>query len=197
MSDSLKQIIFPNAELHYGVILNEQESHYYFQKLNTEIEWKQGEIILFGKKVLEPRLSAWYGDEGASYTYSGKFNIPLPWTKTVLELKTKVEDVAKCSFNSVLLNFYRGGNDSMGWHSDDEPELGKNPIIASLSLGEGREFHLKHKFEKSFPIQKIFLENGSLLLMKGETQHFWKHQVPKSKRAIGGRINLTFRRIML
>ena len=167
-----------------------------FEKLKDCIEWKHQKIKLFGHWVLQPRLTAWYGDEGTDYVYSGLKNIPLPWNAPLLDLKEHVEELSQSTFNSVLLNYYRDGQDSMGWHQDNEKALGLNPTIASLSFGASREFHLRHKFDKSVPTVKSYLENESLLIMSGKTQQFWQHQVPKSKKDIGERINLTFRKII-
>jgi alkylated DNA repair dioxygenase AlkB len=162
------------------------------------IDWQQKNIKLFGKSVPQPRLCAWYGDEAAVYTYSGLVNYPLPWHDSLLPLKAKVESVAQTRFNALLLNCYRNGLDSMGWHSDNEPELGNNPIIASLSFGQTREFLLKHRFDKTLPIYRLSLTDGSLLLMSGTTQHFWKHCIPKIQNGAttACRVNLTFRKII-
>ena len=164
-----------------------------FEQLKNSISWKHEKIHLFGRWVLQPRLSAWYGDEGTDYVYSGLKNIPNPWNDILLNLKKKVEILSGTQFNSVLLNYYRDGQDSMGWHQDNEKELGKNPIIASLSFGVSREFQLRHKFDKSIPKINCLLDDSSLLIMSGETQNYWQHQIPKTKKFIGERINLTFR----
>lgn len=173
--------------------LQVEEAENLKQVLIEEIDWQQREIQLFGRKVKEPRLTAWHGDSGTAYTYSGITLKPLPWGKRLAELKQQVEATTGTRFNSVLLNLYRHGQDSMGWHSDDEPELGRNPVIASLSLGETRPFHLRHRFDASLEKVKLSLGSGSLLLMAGPTQHYWQHQVPKTQRPIGSRLNLTFR----
>ena len=167
-----------------------------FENLKNNISWKHEKIHLFGRWVLQPRLSAWYGDEGTDYVYSGLKNIPSPWNEVLLKLKNQVEDISQAKFNSVLLNYYRTGQDSMGWHQDNEKELGKNPIIASLSFGASREFQLRHKFDKSIPKINCLLDDSSLLIMSGETQQFWQHQIPKTKKLIGERINLTFRYLL-
>ena len=164
--------------------------------LNT-IEWKQEEVYVFGKKHKEPRKTAWYGDEECVYTYAGKKNHPLPWTEELFQLKTDIEAlIPGANFNSVLLNQYRDGNDKMGWHSDNEKELGKNPVIASLSLGATRFFDLKHKRIKSLK-KRLELPAGSLLIMCGSTQENWLHQVPQQKTVKDSRINLTFRTVNL
>jgi alkylated DNA repair dioxygenase AlkB len=162
--------------------------------LNT-IEWKQEEVYVFGKKHKEPRKTAWYGNQECVYSYAGKTNYPIPWTDELVQLKSDIEALLPgTSFNSVLLNQYRDGNDKMGWHSDNEKELGKNPIIASLSLGATRFFDLKHKRIKSLK-KRLELPTGSLLIMCGSTQENWLHQVPQQKKVKEPRINLTFRRV--
>lgn len=169
-----------------------KESDLLFQALEKNTNWRQDYIKFFGKTMPLPRLTAWYGDEGKSYIYSGIEQHPDPWNVTLKEIKNKIETVAKTNFNSVLLNFYRHGQDSVSWHSDDEPELGQNPIIASVSFGGTRKFCFKHKTESTRKME-IDLPHGSLLLMQGETQHHWLHQVPKTKKEVKPRINLTFR----
>jgi alkylated DNA repair dioxygenase AlkB len=161
--------------------------------LNQETHWRQDYIHLFDKTMPLPRLTAWYGDSGKHYIYSGINMYPEPWTATLLEIKAKVEAATATCFNSVLLNKYRTGKDSVAWHSDNEPELGHNPAIASVSFGATRRFVLKHKFDKSMDRVSIDLPHGSLLLMRGSTQHFWLHQIPKTAKQVEARINLTFR----
>jgi alkylated DNA repair dioxygenase AlkB len=165
--------------------------------LITHTPWRQDEITVWNKRYQQPRLVGWYGDPGSAYTYSGITLTPLPWTDLLLDIKKQVEKVAAITFNSVLLNYYRDNNDSMGFHSDDEPELGKKPVIASLSLGEERTFILKHKTNKLTKPFRLRLASGSLLLMKGTTQKHWKHGIAKEAHQSGPRINLTFRRIEL
>lgn len=191
-----EHIKMPDADVSVMRDLNLFE-HYgrVFERLRNETIWQQQEMKIYGKKVLQPRLTAWYGDPERTYVYSGIRNHPLPWTNLLLSLRREVERVSDFSFNSVLLNFYRGGNDSMGFHSDNERELGPMPVIASLSLGESRTFIMKHIKQKDLPPVRIPLESGTLLLMKGETQKFWKHAINKERPNGGGRINLTFRRI--
>lgn len=172
------------------------ESDLYLSDLLKTIPWKQKKIMIFGKPVLEPRLTAWIGDPGAAYTYSGIRMVPLPWTKTLLEIKNRVESSVGEKFNSVLANLYRDHRDSMGLHSDDEKELGKNPLIASISFGATRKFIMKHKTLKTLPQKNYLLEPGSLLIMRGSTQQLWKHGIPKDSRPCGPRINLTFRKIL-
>ena len=165
-----------------------------YAALLEEVDWKQRSIRLMGREVLQPRLTAWYGD--AAYTYSGVTLTPVPWTPLLSELRDLVvAEVGEC-FNSVLCNMYRTGADSMGLHSDDEKELGPHPVIASLSLGAARVFVLRHRKKKAPPV-KIELTHGSLLVMRGTAQAFWKHEVPKDPSASGPRINLTFRRILI
>lgn len=166
-----------------------------FLQLKESIAWRAEEIKIYGRWVMQPRLTAWYGDEGKAYRYSGIEMKPLPWTPYLLEIKNKIEKQCDVSFNSVLLNYYRTGADSMGWHSDDEPELGKNPVIASVSFGAERMFCLRHKEDKKLQV-KVKLTSGSLLYMGGETQHHWQHALPKTAKPVGKRINLTFRRIV-
>jgi len=165
-------------------------------QLLAETNWQQETAHLFDKAIPLPRLTAWSGDAGKAYTYSGIEMQPEPWTATLLALKAAVETVANVSFNSVLLNLYRDGNDSVGWHSDAEPVLGRNPIIASVSLGATRRFSLKHKQQRDLKPVQLNLTHGSLLLMQGPTQHYWVHQVPKTTKPVGQRINLTFRVVL-
>jgi len=168
----------------------------YFHELKQEVDWRQEKIRLFGRHVSVPRLTAWYGDEGKNYTYSGIGMAAKPWIPSLLEIKGAVEKLAAISFNSVLLNLYRDGNDSVAWHSDDEAELGDNPIIGSVSFGEVRRFSSRTKPGVE-PVSRHELElaHGSCVVMKGRSQSLWQHQVPKTKRPSGARINLTFRRI--
>jgi alkylated DNA repair dioxygenase AlkB len=171
------------------------EADQLLESLIDQTPWQQPEVTLFGKKIKSPRLAAWYGDPAATYTYSGLVNEPLPWTPVLSELKKKVEHHCNQPFNSVLLNYYRDGNDAMGWHADNEPELGPAPTIVSLSLGQSRRFLLKHKRNKNIPTTKIDLEHGSLLIMSGNTQRNWKHSISRTKRSVKERVNLTFRLI--
>lgn len=161
-------------------------------RLKDTIQWKQETIQMYGKLLNTPRLTAWYGDNSKTYAFSGKRYDPYAWTPELLMIKHRVEQAAGVNFNSVLLNNYRNGNDSVAWHADDEPELGVNPIIASVSFGQIRRFDVRHKRDHKLKYS-VELENGSLLIMKGDLQHNWEHQVPKSVKAIKDRINLTFR----
>lgn len=167
-----------------------------FQTLFSTTPWRQHSINLFGRTVPIPRLQAWYGDSQCSYSYSSIALIPLPWTHELIQLKEHVETLCSHTFNSVLLNLYRTGQDSNGWHSDDEKELGQQPVIASLSLGATRRFKLCHKIKKEQPIINLELTSGSLLCMSGHSQSHWQHCVPKTARLVEPRINLTFRNIL-
>jgi alkylated DNA repair dioxygenase AlkB len=185
----------PDAEIiYFPDFLQKEEADSLFQELQQNIPWQQDEITIYGKKHLQPRLTALYGNEGKPYSYSNITMQPHYWNLTLQKIKSLVERITETNFTTVLLNSYRDGNDSNGWHADNEKELGKNPVIASLSLGAERNFQLKHNSDINQK-KNIILENGSLLLMKGTTQHFWKHQVPKTTKPIGPRINLTFRTI--
>ena len=166
------------------------------QNINfANINWKQDTINIYGKVSALPRLTAWYGDAGRSYNYSGINSNPSPWNKGLLHIKSLIENVTSAKFNSVLLNWYRSGEAHLGWHADNEKELGINPTIGSVNLGETRDFILRRDDDPSAKIT-IPLEHGSLLIMHGEMQHFWQHSVPKRKRIKGSRINLTFRLIL-
>jgi len=170
---------------------SKSESDSYLKSLKENILWKQESMNMYGKKVYFPRLTAWYGDNDKPYKFSGITLQPHPWTTEILEIKNKIEQQVKVVFNSVLLNRYRDGNDSISWHTAAAPELGKNPIIASVNFGDTRKFQLRHiNTKKKLEIE---LSHGSLLIMQGELQHFWQHQVPKTKELKTERINLTFR----
>ena len=170
------------------------ESSTYYEQLFQEVEWRQEEMQLYGKRVKFPRMTAWYGENDKKYSFSGITLHPIKWTKTMLDIKRSIESKYDVHFNSLLLNLYRGGADSISWHTDAEPELGTNPTIASISFGAQRTFQLKHN-ETNERIN-LKLEDGSLLLMRGSLQHHWKHQIPKTTKPLGGRINLTFRNII-
>lgn len=171
------------------------DSNRWLDSLTNTIQWQQDEIKMFGKKVLIPRLNAWHGDKEVRYSYSGIQLAPNPWTPELLEIKEKVEAVSKVRFNGALVNLYRNGNDSMGWHRDNEKELGQNPVIASVSLGATRTFRLRNIKDKKQLI-KVPLSHSSLLLMTGETQHYWEHDIPKELKIQEPRINITFRAIV-
>lgn len=182
----------PDCFEYYAGIIPAAEADAILACLWKELEWRHQEITLFGRRVLQPRLTAWYGDPGAIYSYSGLQLEPLPWHPLLLALKSRLESFTCKSFNSVLANAYRDGSDSMGWHSDDEKELGSRPTIASLSFGEERRFLLREKGQRS---KAIVLQHGSLLVMKGDSQRRFQHSLPKTRRAAGLRINLTYRMV--
>jgi alkylated DNA repair dioxygenase AlkB len=195
---TFERVAMPDAEVFYLTRLAlAQPDTEVLERLIAEIPWRSEEVVMWGRRMPQPRLTAWYGDAGASYAYSGIELHPLPWTPILLNLKTRIEELVGVTFNSVLLNYYRDHQDSVGFHSDDEPELGERPVIASLSLGEERIFVLKHKTLKYVEPVRLRLASGSLLLMKGDTQRCWRHGVPKDSRPCGPRINLTFRQIIL
>ncbi len=162
-------------------------------ELTATVAWRQEPIRLFGKQVMQPRLTAWYGDPAATYRYSGLQLEPLPWLPVLQNLREQVEAAAGTRFNSVLLNLYRSGQDSMGYHADNEPELGPAPVIASLTLGATRTFRFKSRPAVAAPALSLPLTSGSLLLMRGPTQQNWLHALPKTARPVGPRLNLTFR----
>ena len=178
--------------LYYPDFINQIEATQFFDKLINETSWQQDDITVFGKTYPQPRLTALYANNTLPYSYSNITMHPTIFSNTLLQIKDRVESVSKTKFTTCLLNLYRDGQDSNGWHADNEKELGKNPVIASVSLGAERYFHMKHRTDKSQK-HKILLKNGSLLLMKGAMQHHWLHQIPKTKKEVGQRINLTFR----
>jgi alkylated DNA repair dioxygenase AlkB len=163
------------------------------QQLIAECQWRQETVTLFGKTHPQPRLIAWYGDKGADYTYSGTRHAPLDWTPELLRLRNAVETFTGSRYNSVLLNLYRDENDAMGLHADDEPELGAEPVIASLSLGEQRTLFFRHRHRRDIETFNLPLPPASLLVMRGPTQQNWKHGIRKRRRPLGPRLNLTFR----
>ncbi len=177
---------------YYPAFFNAELSNYYFKRLLNNIEWQQDTITLFGKTHLQPRLTALYADNNLPYSYSNITMYPKTFNKELLKIKETIENKLLIHFTSCLANLYRNGQDSNGWHSDNEKELGQQPIIASVTFGAERLFHFKHKYEPSHRT-KIILQNGSLLVMQGNTQKYWLHQLPKTNKAIGDRINLTFR----
>ena len=183
----------PDAKIiYYPQFFDKEQSDIIFAALLKDIPWQHDEIRVYGKIHPQPRLTALFGNEGKPYTYSNITMQPHPWNLLLQKLKTEIERVSDTIFTTVLLNQYRDGKDSNGWHADNEKELGINPVIASLSFGAERTFQLKHNLDKDQK-KSIVLEHGSLLLMKGTTQHFWKHQIPKTAKPIGPRINATFR----
>lgn len=196
-TNCLERIPISGAEVYYLSHLEMgRDDEAILGQMIDEIPWRQENILVWGKIHPQPRLTAWYGDRGADYTYSGITLNPMPWSNLLIDIKRRVETVSAASFNSVLLNYYRDNRDSMGFHSDDEPELGLRPVIASLSLGEERTLILKHKLNKLAKPVRLKLASGSLLLMKGETQRNWTHGIAKESRPCGLRINLTFRQIV-
>lgn len=185
----------PDAEIiYYPQFFDKEQADQIYVELLQEIAWQQDNITVFGKTHPQPRLTALYGNEGKPYSYSNITMQPNPWNTLLQKIKYHIETTTECQFTTVLLNQYRDGKDSNSWHADNEKELGTNPIIASLSFGAERVFQLKHNTIADAK-KSIVLEHGSLLLMKGSTQHFWKHQIPKTAKPIGNRINLTFRSI--
>lgn len=164
-----------------------------FETLRRQVSWHQPQVRLYGRTIASPRLAAWYADPGVVYTYSGASNEPIPWLPELQALRDCVQRTCGARFNGMLANLYRDGQDSVGWHSDDESELGRDPVIASLSLGGARRFVMRHRKRKTHPVVSVILEHGSLLWMCGATQHHWRHRVPATRRAVPPRINLTFR----
>jgi alkylated DNA repair dioxygenase AlkB len=164
-----------------------------FSALIGSLDWRCDQLFMFGKLITTKRKVAWVGDEGCAYTYSGVKKEPQAWTPELMLIKSKLEAIAQCKFNSCLLNLYHDGSEGMGWHSDDEPELVQTAPIASMSLGAARKFSFKHKADKTNT--SLILENGSVLLMHAPTQTFWNHSLVKTARPVGPRINLTFRAI--
>lgn len=194
-SKEKKTLVLPKAEVVYiPNFYPVEKANFYFKILKENIEWQQDFITVFGKTYRQPRLTALYANNNLPYSYSNITMSPNIFITELLEIKQDIEQIAHHQFTSVLLNLYRNGNDSNGWHADNEKELGENPVIASLSFGAPRLFHFKHR-KLIDQKHRLILEHGSLLLMKGEMQHYWLHQVPKTKKDIGERINLTFRTI--
>ena len=187
------QVPLDNASVYYvPSFLSEEIATEYFQELLTTIQWEQRDVKVFGKIHPQPRLTALYDTSERSYRYAGLTLQPNPMTEILQSLQQKIEACSQHQFNSVLLNLYRDGQDSNGWHSDDESSLGKNPAIASLSLGATRKFYFRER-KNTKNTYKMELTHGSLLIMSGATQHHWHHQIPKTKKNVGKRINLTFR----
>jgi len=188
------QLDMPDADLkYYPNFIPPEQTNAIMNSLLESIDWRQEQISVYGKTFDVPRLQAWYGDEEAGYHYSNLTMRPLPWSPLLLELKLKCEKASGCFFNSVLANYYRHGQDGMGRHADNEPELGCQPVIASLSFGEVRSLDFYHNQSKNKV--RVPLANGSLLVMRGTTQSCWQHAVAKSKKTLASRINLTFRYI--
>jgi alkylated DNA repair dioxygenase AlkB len=179
---------------YFGPILTVEEEQRFFGALLRDIPWENDVVMMFGKRIVTARKVAWYGDENFAYKYSGSEKVALPWTPLLSELKEKIEKVSGETFNSCLLNLYHDGSEGMGWHSDDEAALMRDSAIASVSLGVERKFSFKHRETKE--TVSLMLERGSLLVMKDETQLYWLHALPKTKKVSEPRINLTFRCIV-
>ena len=185
----------PNADLQLlSHWLQASVADQWLEQLTQQTPWQQPQVRIYGRQLAVPRLVAWYGDAEASYRYSGLTHQPLPWTPLLAQIRAQVEQAAGQTLNGVLLNYYRDGQDSMGWHSDDEAELGTNPLIASLNLGGTRRFDLRRKGHNRIE-HSLHLQHGSLLVMRGPTQHHWQHQVAKTRTPCAPRLNLTFRLI--
>ena len=184
---------FDGECIYYGPIFDLVTANNYFDRLMVETPWKNDEVNLFGKNIITARKVAWYGNKNFFYSYSNAGKIAREWTTDLLEIKEMVESISDVKYNSCLLNLYENGDQGLGWHSDDE-EMGKNANIASVSFGAERRFDLRHKGSKETVHQ--VLDHGSLLIMKGATQTFWKHQLPKARKVREPRVNLTFRRMI-
>lgn len=192
--DRNKNWLPQDGEVNYfGSIFSQEKADAYLDAFLENIDWKNDVTFIYGKKIMTKRKVAWYGNQPFEYTYSGFTKRALPWTEELLELKNKIEEETGEEFNSCLLNLYHDGSEGMGWHSDDESDLKKNGTIGSLSLGAKRKFVFKHKTTKEKV--EVFLDHGSLLLMKGETQRYWLHTLPPTKKVKSPRVNLTFRTI--
>jgi alkylated DNA repair dioxygenase AlkB len=194
MHANIPNIINQDGQAHYfGIIVNAEQKHTYFNELLNKIEWTNEKLIMFGKEIITKRKVAFYGDSLMSYTYSNKTKQALAWTPLLLEIKNLTTSYTGSHYNACLLNLYHDGEEGMGWHSDDEKEIIPNSSIASLSFGAERKFAIKHKTTKE--THSILLENGSLFEMLGSFQKHWLHSMPKSKKIIAPRINLTFRQM--
>lgn len=179
---------------YYGKIISIEKGNQYMDALLNGIEWKNDEVVIYGKRIVTKRKMAWYGEKAFEYKYSNISRTALVWTEELIALKAIVESHTTETYNSCLLNLYHDGTEGMGWHSDDEKDLKKDGAIASFSLGADRKFAFKHKSDKQ--TLNVILEHGSILLMKGEVQSHWLHSLPKSTRVLKPRINLTFRTIV-
>ncbi|QNH50826.1 alpha-ketoglutarate-dependent dioxygenase AlkB [Acinetobacter venetianus] len=179
---------------YYGKVVSSQQADHYFDVLLSSIEWENDQAVIFGRQIITKRKVAWYGDRGYEYTYSNVNKYALAWTDELIELKALVEQLSGETFNSCLLNLYHTGEEGMAWHSDGEIDLKKNGAIASLSFGAERKFAFKHKQTKEKV--ELYLEHGSLLVMKDTTQSYWLHRLPPTKKVSTARINLTFRTIV-
>ncbi|MDO6564104.1 alpha-ketoglutarate-dependent dioxygenase AlkB [Amphritea sp. 1_MG-2023] len=190
----MSRVLLPQGELILEPdFIDSQSAQQLYQTLVNELHWQQPNIRMFGKQVSIPRLQCFQGEPGIRYRYSGLTLQTEPWHPCINEIRQRIEAFSQQPFNSVLINYYRNGQDSMGWHSDDEAELGTNPVIASVSLGQVRRFLLRHRYDNTITRQEHLLNNGSLLIMASQLQHYWHHSVPKTNRPLEGRINLTFR----
>lgn len=178
---------------YYGIVMEAKQANYYFEKLMEDVKWEHDEAVIFGKRIVTARKVAWYGSQRFHYRYSGTTKFALPWTEDLLRLKQLVEEKTGETYNSCLLNLYHNGNEGMAWHSDGETDLKKNGAIASVTFGAERKFAFKHK--KTKETVALILEHGSLLVMKDETQTYWLHRLPPTKKILQPRINLTFRTI--
>jgi alkylated DNA repair dioxygenase AlkB len=197
VGEAAERLPMPDAEVRVWLAaFAPDEASQLLDALIAGIDWRQEEVLIFGQRRPVPRLVAWHGDPGASYTYSGTPHDPLPWTQPLEQIRSRLFDLTGSRFNSVLLNLYRNGRDGMGWHADDEPELGRDPVIASVSLGAPRRFCFRHRRDRALKLD-LTLSHGSLLLMSGATQHHWVHAVPKTSLPADRRLNLTFRTVAL
>lgn len=199
--DLFEDIVDPSNNLlpkdgvvnYHGKLLSDLDADAYLEILLNEIDWRHDEAVIYGKRITTKRKVAWYGDQPFEYTYSNTTKRALPWTGKLLELKEQIQHQSGERFNSCLLNLYHNGNEGMAWHSDAEKDLKKNGAIGSLSLGAERKFAFKHRATKE--TVSLFLQHGSLLVMKGTTQSHWLHRLPPTKTVDGLRVNLTFRTI--
>ena len=189
-----QRLELPGADVRLTRFCDAAQARHWFERLHAEIPWERHRLKLFGREIDSPRLSCWIGDADAVYTYSRTRFVPRPWTPALAELRDAVASLCGEAFNSVLCNLYRDGGDAMGWHSDSEPELGAEPVIASLSFGATRRFRLRNRADTTIGVD-IALKSGTLLLMAGATQRHYKHDLPRAKAVRDPRINLTFRRI--
>lgn len=195
LADANENLLLKDGTVnYYGKILEKEEADAFYLQLLENIEWKNDEAVIFGKKILTKRKVAWYGDDNYEYTYSNSTKKAIPWTPELLKLKALAEEKTGEKFNSCLLNLYHSGDEGMAYHSDGEKDLKRNGAIASLSFGAERKFSFKHKFTKEKV--DLLLEHGSLLVMKDQTQSFWLHRLPPTKKVFTPRINLTFRTIV-
>ena len=190
-----RRIDLPGAHVRLAQFCGPHEAQRWFERLHAEIPWERHRLRLFGREIDAPRLSCWVGDADAVYTYSRVRFAPHAWTPALAELRRELCIRCSESYNSVLCNLYRDGRDAMGWHSDSEPELGPQPSIASLSFGAARRFRLRHRTRRDLRAE-IELDSGSLLLMAGATQHNYRHDLPRTAKPVGPRVNLTFRAIL-